>query len=84
MHLQLYMFKQRHNNCIVNNINVHTRIHDAILFTTVKPNSEKYKNNALYEGANLILKGAYLILKELLNKKLHSRNCSSTGKRPPR
>ena len=78
MRLQLYMFKQKHNNCIVNDRNVYTRSHDAILFTTVKPNSEKYKNNVLYKGAiawnglSVAIRKSqtYSILKELLNKRL--------------
>ena len=45
MHLQLYMYKQKTNLGIVNTRNISTRIHDAIIFTTKKPNSEKYKLN---------------------------------------
>ena len=51
MHLDLYMFKQKGNVNIVNNRNVRTRAHDAVLFTTSKPNNEKYKRNILYRGA---------------------------------
>ena len=51
MHLHLYMFKQNNNNMIVNIRNVYTRAHDAVLFMTVKPNSEKYKRNVFYKGA---------------------------------
>ena len=50
MHLQLYMYKQRTNVQIVNTRNVCTPMHDALLFTTEKPNSEKYKKNVLYKG----------------------------------
>ena len=53
MHLQLYMFKQKHNVDIVNNRNIFTRAHAAILYTTLKPNSEKYKNNVFYKVAIL-------------------------------
>ena len=51
MHLQLYMFEQKSNHNIVNNREICTRAHDAVLFTNVKPNSEKYKTNILYKGA---------------------------------
>ena len=36
MHLQLYLFKQKHDSNIVNTRNVATRCHGAVLFTTVK------------------------------------------------
>ena len=49
--MNLYMFKQKDNTDIVNNRNVRTRAHDAILFTTVKPNNEKFKRNIFYKGA---------------------------------
>ena len=45
------MFKQKGNVNIVNSRNVRTRAHDAILYTTVKPNNDKYKRNVLYKGA---------------------------------
>ena len=53
MHLTLFMYKQRKNVKIVNKRDVRTRAHDAILFTTVKPNNEKYKRNVFYKGALL-------------------------------
>ena len=53
MHLKLFMFKQRNNMDIVNIRQVHTRAHDAILFITNRPNSEKYKLNVYYKGALL-------------------------------
>ena len=43
LHMNLYMYRKI--ILIVNNRNVRTRAHDAILFTTVKPNNEKYKRN---------------------------------------
>ena len=53
-------------------------IHDAVLFSTQKPNSEKYKNNVLYKGAitwnslSVAIRKSqkYSILKDLLNVKL--------------
>ena len=45
------MFKQKHNAEIVKNRNGFTRAHQAILYTTQKPNSEKYKINVFYKGA---------------------------------
>ena len=53
LHLNLYMFKQKGNVEIVNTRNVRTRAHNALLFTTLKPNSEKYKRNVYYKGALL-------------------------------
>ena len=50
MHLDLYMFKQG-NVTIVNTRDVRTQAHDALLYTTNKPNNEKYKRNVLYKGA---------------------------------
>ena len=53
MHLILYMFKQK-TNMSKDNIRVtHTRAHDALLFTTERPLSDKYKTNVLYKGAML-------------------------------
>ena len=51
MHLNLYMFKQKGNVDIVNTRNVCTRAHDAVLYTTIKPNNEKFKRNIFYKGA---------------------------------
>ena len=78
MHLQLYMYKQKNNLSIVNTRNLGTRLHDAILFTTKKPNSEKYKLNVLYKGAlawnSVAIRKSqtYIILKDILNEKLIS------------
>ena len=51
IHLNLFMYKQKGNNRIVNNRKIHTRAHDALLFTTIKPKNEKYKQNIYYRGA---------------------------------
>ena len=51
LHLLLFMYKQQQNVHIVNTRNVRTRAHDALLFTTVKPNNETYKRNVYYKGA---------------------------------
>ena len=45
------MFKQRNNEMIVNIREVFTRVHDALLFTSIRPNNEKYKRNIYYKGA---------------------------------
>ena len=53
-------------------------MHDAVLFTTKKPNSEKYKKNVLYKGTlswnslSVAIRKSqtYLILKDLLNVKI--------------
>ena len=47
------MFKQRSNMSIVNVRVIHTRAHDALLFNTERPQSEKYKNNVLYKGPTI-------------------------------
>ena len=52
VHLNLFMYKQKGNNKIVNNSrDIHTRAHDALLYTTVKPKNEKYNQNIYYRGA---------------------------------
>ena len=48
LHLNFFMYKQKLNVNIVNNRNIRTRAHDALLFTTVKPNNEKYKRNVFF------------------------------------
>ena len=50
-HLRMFMFKQKHNEMIVNRREVFTRAHDALLFTVIRPNNEKYKRNVYYKGA---------------------------------
>ena len=49
--LNLFMFEQQSNIEIVNKRVINTRAHGALLFTTKKPNNEKYKQNILYRGA---------------------------------
>ena len=51
VHLNLFMYKQQGNQDIVNKRDVHTRAHDALLYTTHKPNNEKYKQSIYYRGA---------------------------------
>ena len=53
VHLNLFMYKQQDNIEIVNQRNVCTRAHDALLYVTNKPNNEKYKQNVYYRGALL-------------------------------
>ena len=45
------MFKMKTNIDHLNLRDIHTRLHDAPVFETVKPNSEKCKNNVFYAGA---------------------------------
>ena len=60
----------------MNNRNVLTRAHYAILFITEKPNSENYKRNVFYKGAlawnSLLLRKSqtYTVLKDILNRDL--------------
>ena len=51
LHLNLFMYKQRHNVNIVNTRNIRTRAHDALIFKTERPQNEKYKRNIFYKGA---------------------------------
>ena len=53
MHLLLFMYKQKTNVNIINSRVINTQLHNALLFTNEKPNSEKYKNNVLYKGSIL-------------------------------
>ena len=72
------MFEQKSNHNIVNNREICTRAHDAVLFTNVKPKSEKYKTNILYKGAlawnsmSVAIRKSqtYIILKGILSVKL--------------
>ena len=50
-HVRMFMYKQKGNEMIVNNMEIHTRAHDALLFTTILPRNEKYKRNIYYNGA---------------------------------
>ena len=50
-HLRNFVFKNRSNSKNVNTRNVRTRLQDAPVFTTYKPNCEKYKANSFYIGA---------------------------------
>ena len=45
-----YMFKQKENVELIKIPTVNTRLNDAVVFVTRKPNFEKYKNNPLYRG----------------------------------
>ena len=51
VHLRNFMFKQQGNIDIINRRNIRTRLHDAIVFTFYKPNSEKCRQNVIYRGA---------------------------------
>ena len=87
MHLILYMYKQKSNHAIVNARNVQTRAHDAILFTTDRPNSEKYKNNVLYKGAVIWNSQStqerniqtYELLKKHLKTKIYQQTIPNLG-----
>ena len=45
------MYKNKSNCKILNTRNVRTRLHDAPVFITKKPNCEKYKANLFYNYA---------------------------------
>ena len=49
--IKKYMFRQKNNMDLVKIPTVNTRRNDAIIFKTVRPNLEKFKNNPLYTGA---------------------------------
>ena len=52
-HVLNFMYKNRLNVKFLNVRNIPTRLHDAPVFKTEKPNSEKYKANVFYSGAVL-------------------------------
>ena len=45
------MFKHKNNKKYINIRNIRTRLHDAPVFKTMKPNIERCKNNVFYCGA---------------------------------
>ena len=55
MHLKLFMYKQKNNMENLNNRQVYTSAHDAPLFNTFCPNSEKFKINVYYKGALILI-----------------------------
>ena len=52
-HVYNFMFKQKNNEKLVDDRNIRTRAHDAILYITVLPKCEKSKCNVFYYGACL-------------------------------
>ena len=52
-HLLLFMHKQTKNIDLIKKTNVRTRLHQAPVFKTYKPNNEKARQNILYRGACL-------------------------------
>ena len=46
-----YMFKQKSNLDLIKQPVRNTRLNDAVIFDTVRPNIEKFKNNPLYKGS---------------------------------
>ena len=53
IHLLLFMHKQTTNNDLLKRTNIRTRLHQAPVFKTYKPNNEKARQNILYRGASL-------------------------------
>ena len=47
----MFMYKQKHNDLIIDRRNINTRAHDAPIFQTKHPQNEKYKRNIYYNGA---------------------------------
>ena len=45
------MYEQQNNVDIVNTRNVRTQAHNALVFKTVEPRNEKYKQNIFYKQA---------------------------------
>ena len=48
--LRNYMFKNN-KNCIINDNNINTRLHDGPVFKVIRPNSEPIKRCVKYAGA---------------------------------
>ena len=49
----MFMHKQSLNTDLLKQIEVRTRLHDAPVFKTYKPNNEKACQNVMYRGAIL-------------------------------
>ena len=49
--IEIPMFKNRNNENFLNTRQIRTRLHDAPVFVTIKPNCEKFKNSVFYKGA---------------------------------
>ena len=76
LHLNLFMYKQRHNVNIVNTRNVRTRAHDALIFKTERPQNVKYERNILYKDALSWNSLPDVTLKHMKNsKKVRRKNC---------
>ena len=50
-HLANFMYKYKNNELYVNKRNIRTRLHDAHVFKTTKPDCERFRNNVFYCGA---------------------------------
>ena len=50
-HLLLFMHKQSLNDSLLKNKTKNTRMHDAPVFNTYKPNIENVRGNVIYRGA---------------------------------
>ena len=48
--LRKYMFKQKDNQELIVHRNIRTRMHDAVVYETCRPNLEKYKKGTIYRG----------------------------------
>ena len=53
IHLLNFKYKNKSNVKNINNRNIPTRLHDAPVFTTIKPTCEEYTANVYYNGAIL-------------------------------
>ena len=47
------MYKQQTNNELIDQRDIRTRAHDALLYIIIRPTCEKYKNNVYYYGAQV-------------------------------
>ena len=51
IHLLLFMHKQKGNNDFLKQTIVRTRLHQAAVFKSYKPNTDKARQNIMYRGA---------------------------------
>ena len=51
VHLLLFMHKQLSNEELLKTSNIRTRLHQAPVYKSYKPNNEKVKQNIVYRGA---------------------------------
>ena len=52
-HVYNFIYKHQSNHTLLDIHDIRTRAHDAVLYTTNRPNCEKFKHNVFFYGARL-------------------------------